>query len=171
VHACTATVLGVTQTVGKNDNVDVTAPASVPSGGWFVVTLAPEPEMAPGNMGMFTVVDIRNVTQRITLVNATLKGLTLSGGSANVGTTSVTISGSVISVTVSGPIPGGASFTLPALALSLTAGVAGMPALVELTGHDLTFTTVVRSGTFAINAPTSCVPVPDPTILSSTDVT
>ncbi|HXM57970.1 MAG TPA: hypothetical protein VOB72_21415 [Candidatus Dormibacteraeota bacterium] len=169
---CTASALGVTQTTTQTDDWTVSAPASVASGGWFDVTITPPSWVAPTMLGSATATSIKNVTLRITITNATLKGVgPLSGGSGNLGTTAVSISGGTIVVTASGPIPAGASWQLPSITLSLTAGTAGMPATTSLTGTALTYTTVVRSGPFTINAPTSCTPVPDPTILTSTDVT
>ncbi len=177
-HQCTATALGQTQTVTQNDNVDVTAPASATHGSAFTVVLAPEPQNAPSSAGGFTVVRIQNITLRVTVGNATINGTpTLSGGSSNLGTTGVSVSGNVISATASGPIAGGASFTLDALTINLTAGAAGTPVTTSLVGTsdrtttDLSLTTVVRSGIFTINAPTGCVPTPNPTTLSSTSVT
>ncbi|HXM54692.1 MAG TPA: cyclase [Candidatus Dormibacteraeota bacterium] len=175
-HSCVASALGQTVTTNQSDVVDVTAPASATNGTQFQVVLAPEPQMAPSSAGGFTIVSIKNATLRITVGNASVVGTpTLSGGSSNVGTTGVSVSGNVISVTASGPIPGGSTFTLPTLTANLQAGSAGSAATTSLIGTssspDLTFTTVVRSGVFTINAPTNCVPVPSPTTLSSTSVT
>jgi dehydratase len=176
-HQCTATALGVTQTVTQNLNVDVTAPASAASGSHFTVVLAPEPATVPTMAGQFTIVRIQNLQLKVTVTNATVNSATLSGGSSNLGTTGVTFSGGLITATASGPIAGGASFTLNTLTLDLTAGTAGSPAKTSLVGTndrnttDLIFVTVVRSGPFTINANTNCVPNPNPTGLSSTSVT
>lgn len=171
-HSCTATALGQSQTTTQNDNVDVTAPSSATSGSQFQVVLAPEAQTAPSQAGNFTIVSIKNATLRITVGNASVVGTpTLSGGSGSIGTTGVSVSGNVISITASGPIPGGSTFTLPTLTANLSAGTAGSPATTSLSGTDLTFTTVVRVSIFQINAPTNCTPVPNPTGLSSTSVT
>jgi dehydratase len=169
LHHCTATALGQSQTIDQSDNVDVTAPSSAASGSQFQVVLAPEAQTVPRTAGSFTVVSIKNATLRITVGNATVVGTpTLSGGSGSIGTTSVSVSGNVISITASGPIPGGSTFTLPTLTANLAAGSAGTAATTSLSGTDLTFTTVVRVSIFQINAPTNCVPDPNPTTLSST---
>jgi dehydratase len=177
-HSCTASALGQSQTAIQDDNVDVDAPESAASGTQFTVVLAPEAQTVPSQSGSFTVVRIQNLTLKITVANASIVGTpTLSGGSDNLGTTGVSVSGDQIITTASGPIAGGASFTLQALTVTLSGLTAGSPVTTSLVGTDsssttdLTFTTVVQAGPFTVNAATTCVPNPNPTGLSSTSVT
>jgi dehydratase len=177
-HQCTASALGQTQTATQNDDVVVTAPTSAAAGSTFQVVLAPQPQTVPSQSGNFTVKSIKNLTLKVTFANATVSGTpTLSGGSSNLGTTGVSVSGNQIVTSASGPIQGGASFTLDTLTVNFVAGTAGSPATTSLVGTssasttDLHFTTVVQAGPFTVNADTSCVPNPNPTGLSSTSVT
>jgi len=77
-------------------------------------------------------------------------------------------------VTVPGPIPGGATFQLPALHLTLSAsGASGTAIATRLSGTSysdpgLTFSATVRAGIFTVNVPTSCFPNPSPVLTSTT---
>jgi dehydratase len=81
-------------------------------------------------------------------------------------------SGNVITVTVPGPIAGGATFTLPTLTLGLTAGSSGtiqaQLAGTSFSDPGLTFTAVTSVLGFPVNAPTVGFPNPNPILATTT---
>ncbi|MEU8589431.1 cyclase [Streptomyces sp. NPDC048664] len=168
--------IGSAQTFSLAAGVDATAPATVASGSAFTVSLATQPMTVPGSVSGFTVKSIKNIVLKAPVpAGATLNGVSLSGGSGTgAGTPGVTVSGGQMVMTVPGPISGGATFTLPALNLALTAGPSGGTVRTQLSGTDynnpgLTFTATVPILFTNVSVPTSCYPSPNP-VLSTTTV-
>lgn len=168
--------IGSAQTFNLAAGVDATAPATVASSSSFNITLATEQMTVPGSVSGYTVKSIKNIVLKAPVpAGATLNGVSLSGGSGTgSGTPSVTVSGGQIVMTVPGPINGGATFTLPALALALTAGASGSTVQTQLAGTSysnpgLTFTASVPILFTTVSVPTSCYPSPNP-VLSTTTV-
>ncbi|MCB0971294.1 MAG: DUF4214 domain-containing protein [Acidimicrobiales bacterium] len=112
--------IGGTQT----STLETTAPATVPRGDSFTVTLAPS-----GPAGKADGAEIKNmVTTFVAPAGSSIVGgsAVTSGGSGTLGAVSTTISGNTIQLKVPGPIANGASFVNPTLSFDLTAtGVAG----------------------------------------------
>ncbi|WP_432021180.1 hypothetical protein [Streptomyces sp. 1222.5] len=139
------------------------------------MTIAPDALTVPGSVGGYTVKSINAL--RLTMpvpANATLLGVTLSGGSGLGSTPSVAVNGTNIVLSVPGPIGGGQSFTLPAVTLQLQAGATGTTITTQLGGNSysdpgLTFNASVPVWIFTLNVPTACYPQPNP-VLSSTRV-
>ncbi len=130
----------------------------------------------PTTAGGYSVNNLRGLLLKVPVPQgATVDAATLTGGS-NLGTDTPTVSQAdgVVTVTVPGPLAGGATFQLPALHLTLTAtGAAGTTIDTRLagTGYDdpgLTFTANVKVGFFPVNVPTSCFANPSPTFTSTT---
>ncbi|MEU2156194.1 cyclase [Streptomyces sp. NPDC019396] len=175
--ACQATPpIGGAQTFEVASGVDATAPASVAAGSAFRVSLAPTTMTVPGSVSGYTVKNINNIKLSMPVpANSTLTGQSLSGGSGlGSGTPSVAVSGGAVTMTVPGPINGGATFTLPTVNLDLQAGAAGTSITTQLAGTSyaspgLTFTAKVPVVFVTINVPTSCYPAPNP-VLSTTTV-
>ncbi|MER6076136.1 cyclase [Streptomyces sp. NPDC001817] len=164
------------QTFSLSAGVNVDAPASVPAGSTFDISIAPDPLTVPGSVSGYTVKSLSGVALAMPVpTNATLVRTTLSGGSGlGSGTPSVSVSGPNIVLSVPGPITGGSSFTLPKVTLELTAGTSGTTINTQLAGSSysdpgLTFTASVPFLWFTISVPTTCYPSPNP-VLSSTAV-
>jgi dehydratase len=104
--------------------------------------------------------------------NATLAGVTLSGGSNLGGTPTWSQSAGVVTVKFPGPIAGGSTFELPTITARLTAGPSGtINSTLYGTSYSnagLTFTTVVSTFLGNISVPTSCFPNPNPVLTSTT---
>lgn len=174
--ACQATPpIGSTQTFDISAGVNGTAPDTVASGAAFDATLAPDAITVPSSVSGYTVNSISNLTLTVPVpANATLNTDTLSGGSGlGSGTPAVSVSGGNLSITVPGPISGGATFTLPTLNLNLTAGASGSTIQTQLAGTSytdpgLTFTANVNATIFNVDVPTTCYPSPNPTLTTTT---
>ncbi|MFD5427690.1 cyclase [Streptomyces sp. NPDC127084] len=175
--ACQATPpVGGAQTFEVASGVHATAPASVTAGSTFRVSLAPTTMTVPGSVSGYTVKNISNIKLSMPVpANSTLVGQSLSGGSGlGSGTPSVSASGGTVTMTVPGPINGGATFTLPTVNLDLKAGAAGSSITTQLAGSSysspgLTFTAKVPIIFVTVNVPTACYPSPNP-VLSTTAV-
>jgi dehydratase len=169
-----STAAGQTVNSTLSVGVDTTAPATVAPGSAVSVVLAPQPLTVPSSAGGHTINQIQNIALKIPVpTNSTFVSATLSGG-AGLGSAapSVAQSGGVVTVTVPGPIAGGATFTLPTLTLGLTAGSSGT-ITTQLAGTSfsdpgLTFTAVVSVLGFPVNAPSNGFPNPNPVLATTT---
>ncbi|MFC5287508.1 cyclase [Actinokineospora guangxiensis] len=151
---------------------EVTAPATVAPGGALTVVIDPAPNTIPGSVNGYTVRRVQTFALKLPIpANSTYVSASLAGGS-NVGTTNISVSGGVATVTASGPINGGAAFELPTVTVNLTAGSSGTIE-TKLSGTSysdpgLTFTAVVSSFLGNINVATKCFPDPNPVITTTT---
>ncbi|WP_198045388.1 cyclase [Kitasatospora mediocidica] len=164
------------QTFSLDEGVTANAPSSVTAGSTFAVSIAPDALTVPVSVSGYTVNSISGLTLTMPIpTNATLNGVTLSGGSGlGSGTPNVSENGTTIVLNVPGPIAGGSSFTLPKVTLDLTAGASGTTIDTRLAGSSyadpgLTFTASVPFWLFTLSVPTACYPSPNP-VLSSTTV-
>lgn len=153
-------------------NAEVTAPATVAPGAAFSVVIDPAANTIPSSVNGYTVRRVQTLALKVPIpANSTYVSATLSGGS-NVGTTNISVSGGVATITASGPINGGASFELPTVTANLTAGPSGtIQTKLHGTSYSdpgLTFTAVVASFLGNINVPTRCYPNPNPVITTTT---
>ncbi|XVV07528.1 cyclase [Actinosynnema sp. CA-248983] len=153
-------------------NAEVTAPATVAPGGGLTVVIDPAPNTVPTSVNGYTVRRVQSLALKVPIpANSTYVSATLSGGS-NVGTTSLTVSGGIATLSASGPIAGGATFELPTVTVQLIAGASGtiQTKLYGTSYSDpgLTFTAVVSSFIGTVNVPTRCYPDPNPVITTTT---
>ncbi|MFC7613661.1 cyclase [Actinokineospora soli] len=153
-------------------SAEVTAPATVAPGAAFSIVIDPAPNTIPSSVNGYTVRRVENLALKVPIpANSTYVSATLSGGS-NVGTTNISVSGGVATITATGPIAGGATFELPTVTANLTAGASGtiQTKLYGTSYSDpgLTFTAVVASFLGNINVPTKCYPNPNPVITTTT---
>lgn len=170
-----ASALGQTVTSTLQVPLTTTAPSSVASGGDVSDVLAPGEITVPSSVSGYTISQIQDVTLEVPVpANSTYVSGTLSGGSnLGSGTPTVAESNGVVTVTVPGPIAGGATFTLPTLTLDLTAGASGSTISVQLSGTSysdpgLTFTAVVSVFGFSIDASVVGYPDPSPVLATTT---
>ncbi|GDY30462.1 hypothetical protein [Gandjariella thermophila] len=169
-----STAAGQTADSTLTVSVEATQPATVAPGGALSVTLATGPITVPSSANGYTIREIKDIRLNIPVpANSTYGSCSLSGG-ANVGsgTPSCSQAAGTVTVTVPGPIAGGATATLPTLTLNLTAGDSGMISTrLGGTGYSdpgLTFTAVVLVLGFPVNAPTNGYPDPNPVLASTT---
>jgi dehydratase len=175
-YDCQATPsLGSPQQLTIDASVQADAPATVAAGSTFEVVLTTDPMTVPASAGGYSVVFIRDLRLTVPVpAGSTYGSATLTGGSG-LGTQQPTtsVADGVVTVTVPGPIAGGATFQLPTLHLTLTAtGATGTTIDTSLGGTSyanpgLTFTATVSLGFFGLDVPTSCYPNPSPTLTST----
>jgi dehydratase len=168
--------IGSPQQLTLDGTVQADAPATVDAGGSFEASLAPDPMTVPTEAGGYAVNKLTNLRLQVPVPQgSTFQSATLTGGS-NLGTgvPTATQADNVVTVTVPGPIAGGATFQLPALHLGLAAtGAAGTTIDTRVAGTSyadpgLTFAANVQVGFFAIDVPTSCFGNPSPVLTSTT---
>ncbi|HWM03952.1 MAG TPA: cyclase [Actinophytocola sp.] len=162
------------QTATLNQTVDATAPATVAPGGALDLVVDPAPGQVPSEVSGYEVKEVHTFALKVPVPsNSTLTGVDLTGGSG-LGPTPPTWSesGGVVTVSFTGPMPGGSTFELPTVTAHLTAGPTGtIDSTLYGTSYDdpgLTFTTVVSTFLGEISAPTSCFPNPNPVLTTTT---
>jgi dehydratase len=162
-----------TENIALTQTVDATAPATVAPGTAFDLVVDPATNLVPASAAGYTVRNVNTFTLKVPVPsNATLAGVTLSGGSNLGGTPTWSQSAGVVTVKFPGPIAGGSTFELPTITARLTAGPSGtINSTLYGTSYSnagLTFTTVVSTFLGNISVPTSCFPNPNPVLTSTT---
>lgn len=167
--------IGAAQTLALDTTIDAQAPSAVTPGSAFDVVLAAGALTLPTTAGGYSINNVRNLKLKLPVpANAAFRAAGLSGGS-NLGTgvPTVTQAGGLVTLTVPGPIAGGATFQLPAVTLTLTAtGAAGSTIATQLAGTSyadpgLTLTANVRAVIINVDVPTTCFANPNPTLTST----
>jgi len=168
--------IGSPEHVTLGGTVQGDAPETVAAGSTFETVLAPDPMTVLTEAGGHTVRNIRNLRLTVAVSNgAALASAALTGGSG-LGTEPPTLTqaGNAVTVTVPGPLAGGATFQLPALHMTLTAsGTAGTAVTTHVAGTSyddpgLTFIAKVKVLVSNVDVPTSCFPNPSPTLTTTT---
>ena len=155
--------------------VDATAPETVAVGDEFTVSLSSAPATVPTTAAGLPVNSVRNFRATYPVpAHTTLVSASLSGGEGLGGEPVVSVAGSSVIVTLDSTIPGGATYTMPTLTLTLQAVEEGTVE-VQLGGTSyadpgLFFITQVDLLGSALDAWTSCFPSPNP-VLASTTIT
>jgi dehydratase len=154
--------------------VDSSAPATVAPGGALDVVIDPLPNEVPAEAGGFPVRQISDFTLRVPVpANSAHVATSLQGGSGLPSTPQASFDAATNTVvlTLSGAMAGGATFELPTLTISLTAGASGtIDTKLGGTGFadpGLDFTTTVSVLGLNVDAPTACYPDPNPTLSST----
>jgi len=169
--SCKGTINGVGQTSSMTTSVTGAAPSSVTAGSPVAITLTPGSSTVPSTvLTIFTVTDIKDLKMIIPVpANSTYVSASTSGGSYPGPAASTALVGSNVVLTVPGPIPGGSTFTPPAVTVNVTAtnpgSVISKYAGTSYTDPGMTMTTDV-AGIGAIA--TACYPNPSPTLTSTT---
>jgi dehydratase len=163
------------QFANLSQTVETTAPATVAPGAAFDIVVDPAPGTVPSDVNGNTVKEIKNITLKIPVpTNSTFVSADLTGGSG-LGSTppTIEIEGDVATLTIAGPLAGGAAYELPTITAHLTAGASGtVESKLYGTSYDdpgLNLTVVVGSIIGDIDAPTACFPNPNP-VLSTTTI-
>lgn len=159
-------------TSSMTTSVTGTAPGSVTAGSPVAITIAPGSSTVPTNpIPLVTVVSISNMQMIIPVpANSTYVSSSASGGTFS-GTTALV--GSNVVLTVAGPIPGGSTYTPPAVTINVTANSPGSItskyAGTSYSNPGMTFTTTVKPVIGPnFNVATSCYPNPSPTLTTTT---
>ncbi len=170
--SCQATVSSTPQTSSMTTSVTGTAPGSVTAGSPVAITIAPGSSTVPTNpVPLVTVVSISNMKMIIPIpANSTYVSSSASGGTFPGSTALV---GSNVVLTVPGPIPGGSTYTPPAVTINVTANAPGSItsnyAGNSYANPGMTFTTTLKPVIGSnFNAATACYPNPSPTLTTTT---
>ncbi|WP_147404028.1 hypothetical protein [Nocardia panacis] len=167
---CQGTVFGVDQTSTLTAQVAGDAPTSAAGGSAVTIKLTPLATAVPASSNGFNVNNIHDL-QVITPypAGATFVSATASGGSV---AATIDTSGGKIALNVAGPIAGGASFTLPAETINVTAGASGSItstyAGTSYADAGMTLTSNVDTVLGPLDVPISCYPDPKPTFTTTT---
>lgn len=170
--SCQATVGSAAQTSSMTTSVTGTAPSSVAANSAVAITIAPGASTVPTNpIPGFSVVSISNMKMIIPVPpNSTFVSASASGGTFS-GTTALV--GSNVVLTVPGPIPGGSSYTPPAVTINVTANAPGSIASKyagsSYADPGMTFTTTLKPPLGSnFDTATACYPNPSPTLTTTT---
>jgi dehydratase len=159
-----------------SSGVTALAPATAASGSNFAVQLTADPIDVPTEAGGYAIKRLSNVKIRFQVpAGASFVGATLSGGSnLGSGTPTVSASGSVVTMTIPGPLAPGTTAVLPTVTATLKAtGTAGTVLRAQLAGSSysspsISFTATVRVLFFDTDAPTNCYAPTNPILASTT---
>ncbi|MFI5776174.1 hypothetical protein [Nocardia sp. NPDC051570] len=146
------------------------APASANPRDAVAITLTPSSQTVPSRAGGYRVNNLHDLTLLTPFpTNSTYVSSSLSGGTVNA---TLDDSDGRLAINVSDTIPGGSTFTLPAITTNVTAGTSGtITSTLAGTSYDdpgLTLTANVESPIGPLDIPISCYPAPVPTFTTTT---
>ena len=169
-YACRADTKFGRHTISVRQAVEAQAPASVRANTRFTVAVHLQPGTLPGEVKGFKLKEVRDLTLRVPIpANSAYISAKLTGGSGLNSTPSVQLEGTTAVLKVAGPIPGGATFQLPALSVRLKSGRAGTTIETKLKGTSyddpgLTFQAKIKWKFITTTAPVACYPNPNPAL-------
>lgn len=172
-YSCQADTPIGEETFSLSATTGASAPDTVAPGGALSVSVDGGSATLPGSVDGLTVDSLNDVTLTLPVpANSGYVSSSLSGGSANLGTTGIGESGGVITVTASGPIDGGSAFTLPTATVDLTAGASGTIQTTlggtSFADPGLTGVATVTVLFFRTNVDISCFPSPNSPLTTTT---
>lgn len=141
-----------------------TAPATTPPGSAVAINLVAGQGQIPADQGGYKINYVRDLKLIAPFpTNSTYVSSSLSGGTVHA---TIDTSGGNAAIKVTDRLPGGSTFTLPALAVNVTAGNSGSItttlAGTSYTNPGLTMVVNAQAGPFPVNVPVSCYPSPAP---------
>nr|WP_246598347.1 DUF11 domain-containing protein [Nocardia tengchongensis] len=164
--------IGDAQTFTMTLGVSGAAPSTASVGDAVTITLTPAGQQVPDAVSGHPLRSLRGIKLSMPVpANSTYVSSTVSGGTV---AATVGQSGGRITLDAPGTIAAGASFTLPAVTVKVTAAAAGtITSTLAGTSFDdpgLTFTASVDSGTIlgAVDVPVKCYPGTAPTLTTTT---
>ncbi len=168
--------IGSSQELSLGSTIDGQAPTDVAPGSIFEVVLAAHPLSVPSQVAGYHLNNLRNVKLSVPVPpGSSFLSASQVGGANLGGTPAVSQANGVVTLSVPGPVGGGASFQFPALHLSLTAtGAPGSSILTHAAGTSfsspgLQFTANVHvSAGIDIDVPTKCFPKTSPVLTTTT---
>ncbi|WP_433671395.1 hypothetical protein ACQP06_07200 [Nocardia sp. CA-136227] len=170
---CQATPpIGGAQTFTMALGVTGAAPSTAKTGDAVAITLTPAAMQVPATVSGHPLRSIRGIKLIMPVpADSTYVSSSVSGGTV---TATVAQSAGKITLNAPGSTAAGATFTLPAVTVNLTASAVGtLTSTIAGTSYDdpgLTFTASVDSGTIlgAVDVPVKCYPSPAPTLTTTT---
>ncbi|GDY33560.1 hypothetical protein [Gandjariella thermophila] len=169
-----STPLGLVNGFAYQDVLSTSAPASVPAGQNMTIVVNPRRNQMPSAIDDRPVVFTSGITLKLPMpTNSTFVSASLSGGFGT-GPVTVTPASPYLVFSIPGPIVGGATFQLPTLTLTVTAGPASSgPVIFKLDGFTmpnpaLTFTARIQGSTITADVPTRCIPNPNAALTQTT---
>lgn len=172
-YACRANTKFGQHTVSLRQGINATAPAAVRANTRFTIAVDPQPGTLPSEVKGFKLQEVRDLALRIPVpANTSYVSAHLTGGSGLNSTPSVQLEGNTAVVKVAGPIPGGASYQLPTLAVRLKSGRRGTTVETKLKGTSyddpgLTLQAKIKWKFLTTTAPVACYPDPNPALTST----
>ncbi|MEV6561644.1 hypothetical protein AB0M22_38405 [Nocardia sp. NPDC051756] len=144
--------------------VNGTAPATASPGSAVAINLVAGQGQIPANQGGYKINYVRDLKLVAPFpTNSTYVSSSLSGGTVRA---TIDTSGGNAAIKVTDRLPGGSTFTLPALAVNVKAGNSGSItttlAGTSYANPGLTMVVNAQAGPFAVNVPVSCYPSPAP---------
>lgn len=167
-YACRADTKFGRHLLSLRQGVDAKAPATVPPNTRFTVAVDLKPGSLPGEVKGFKLQEVRDLSLRVPIpANSSYVSARLTGGSGLNSTPTVHLDHGVAVVNVAGPIPGGANYELPSLAVRLKSGRRGAVIETRLKGTSyddpgLTLQAKIKWKFLTTTAPVSCYPNPNP---------
>jgi dehydratase len=169
-YACRADTKFGKQTFSLRQGVNAKAPATVRPGARFTVAFDLTAGSLPGEVKGFELKEVRDLTLRVPVpANTSFVSARLSGGSGLGSTPTLERSGSLVTIKVNGPIPGGSAYQLPSLSVRLKAGARGRVVETKLKGTSfdnpgLTLKATIKWKFVTIHSPVACYPDPNPAL-------
>jgi dehydratase len=169
-YACRADAKFGRQTFSLRQGVDAVAPATVRPNTRFTIAVNLKPGQLPTEVKGFKLQEVRDLTLKVPVpANSSYVSATLTGGSGLNSTPSVQLEGNNLVIRVPGPMPGGAGYQLPTLAVRLKAGRRGSAVETKLEGSSyddpgLTLKAKIKWKFVTTTAPVACYPNPNPTL-------
>jgi dehydratase len=173
-YACRADTRFGRQTVSLRQAVNATAPATVRPNTRFTIAVDLQPGTLPSEVKGFKLQEVRDLALHVPVpANSSYVSAKLSGGTGLNSTPTVQLDGADVVIKVPGPIPGGASYELPTLAVRLKSGRRGTTVETKLkgTGYDnpgLTLQAEIKWKFLTTTAPIACYPNPNPPLTTTT---
>jgi dehydratase len=172
-YACRADTKFGRHTVSLRQAVNATAPATVRPNTRFTVAVDLQPGTLPREVKGFRLQEVRDLALRIPVpANSSYVSAKLSGGSGLNSTPTVQLDGPDVLIKVPGPIPGGANYQLPTLAVRLKSGRRGTTVETKLKGTSydnpgLTLQAKIKWKFLTTTAPVACYPNPNPALTTT----
>jgi dehydratase len=173
-YTCQADTKFGHQHFSLRQGVGASAPAIVKPGAVFEIVVNADAGSLPGEVKGFKVKEVRDLSLRVPIpANSSYVGAVLSGGSGLGSTPTVEAANGVVTIKVSGPIPGGAGYQLPSLTVQLKAGRSGsIEARLQGTSFDnpgLNLQATIKWKFVTIKSAVACYPDPN-TPLTNTEI-
>jgi dehydratase len=172
-YACRADTKFGRHTVSLRQAVNATAPATVRPNTRFTVAVDLQPGTLPSEVKGFRLLEVRDLALRIPVpANSSYVSAKLSGGSGLNSNPTVQLDGADVLIKVPGPIPGGANYQLPTLAVRLKSGRRGTTVETKLKGTSydnpgLTLQAKIKWKFLTTTAPVACYPNPNPALTTT----
>ncbi len=173
-YRCQADTKFGRQQFSLRQGVAASAPGVVQPGAVFDIVVDADAGSLPGEVKGFKVKEVRDLSLRVPVpANSSFVGATLSGGSGLGSTPAVEAANGVVTIKVSGPIPGGAGYQLPRLTVKLRAGQSGaIETRLQGSSFDnpgLNLQATIKWKFVTIKSAVACYPDPN-TPLTHTDI-